>query len=52
MHNKGPAHIFFLMDKFESWMINPKYFLLISYDINSHTYLIYTDDIMKNINMC
>lgn len=32
---------FFLMDKLESWMINPKYLLLISYDINSYTYLIY-----------
>ena len=29
------------MDKFESWMINLKYLLKISYDINSYTYLTY-----------
>ena len=38
---KDQHTFFFLMDKLESWMINPKYLLLISYDINSYTYLIY-----------
>ena len=38
MHNKGPEHFFFLMDKSESLMINPNIATDISYDINSHTF--------------